>query len=58
MLIAFLKKILAKDLAITACTPSALSTPGACSLEEPQPMIQMYDPSFHPGSAEADTGMQ
>ena len=34
---AFLKKILAKDLAITACTPKAFSTPGACSLEEPQP---------------------
>ena len=27
----------AQDFAMTACTPSAFKTPGACSLEEPQP---------------------
>ena len=37
MLMALRKKILAKDFAMTACTPSAFKTPGACSLEEPQP---------------------
>jgi hypothetical protein len=37
ILIAFLKKIRAKDFAITACTPNAFRTPGACSLEDPQP---------------------
>ena len=31
------EKIRAKDLAMTACTPRAFKTPGACSLEEPQP---------------------
>ena len=32
--------------------------PVLLSLQNQDPMIQMYDPSFHPGSAEADTGMQ
>ena len=31
------EKIRAKDFAITAFTPSALRTPGACSLEDPHP---------------------
>ena len=32
-----MEKILANDFAITALTPSAFKTLGACSLEEPQP---------------------
>ena len=39
MFMEFLKKILAKDFAITALIPAALIATGECSREEPQPKL-------------------